>query len=215
MLYLAGVSVAALGAVDTPLGAVAKAVARTLGRAQPREGSRRLVHGTLYARHIFDLGDGPGVIDWQQFGQGPIEVDAGMFLATVARLGLRHPHLAGEVGRAEASFLAQTDGLVDLGTLDWYRAAGLLHLAARGLKTGRKSVPPPEAHALVDEAGRLAERAARSRPLVATGPVPALTFKRSALELVLQALSTRPATPQELDQIRQLLDDADASTPSQ
>jgi len=32
--------------------------------------------------------------------------------------------------------------------------------------------------------------------------------KGAALELVLQALSTRPATPEELDQIRKLLDEA-------
>jgi hypothetical protein len=210
MLYLAGVSVAALSAVNTGLGGVAKRVARVLGRAQPREGPRRLVHGTLYARHILDLGDGPGVIDWQQFGQGPIEVDAGMFLATVARLGLRRPHLASEAGQAATAFLAETEGLVDRGTLDWYEAAGLLHLAARGVKTGLKSTPPPEARALVDEAGRLAERAASNRSWAPTNAAPNVTLRRSALELVLSALSTRPATPQELDQIRQLLDDASA-----
>lgn len=207
MLYQAGVSVAALGAVDSGLGTVAKGVARMLGRAQPQEGPRRLLHGTLYARHIFDMGDGPGLIDWQQFGQGPIEVDAGMFLATIDRLGLRHPALAGEVRRAEASFLEKADGLLDLSTLDWYRAAGLLHLAARGLKTGLKTAPPPEARALVHEAGRLAEAAARNLSLQVEGVPLTLTLRRSALELVLQALSTRPATPQELDQIRQLLDD--------
>jgi aminoglycoside phosphotransferase (APT) family kinase protein len=208
MLYQVGVSVAALGAVDPDLGTAAKSVARALGRAQPREGPRRLVHGTLYARHIFDLGDGPGVIDWQQFGQGPIEVDAGMFLATTGRLGLRHPLLAPQVARAEAAFLAATDGLLNLATLDWYRAAGLLHLAARGLKTGLKRDPPPEARALVEEAGAVVERAARTRPVAEAHPRPGQAVRRSALELVLRALSSRPATPEELDQIRQLLDDA-------
>ena len=48
------------------------------------------------------------------------------------------------------------------------------------------------AHALLGEATRLAERAA-------------VRFRAPALELVLQALSTRPATREELDQIRALL----------
>jgi hypothetical protein len=36
--------------------------------------------------------------------------------------------------------------------------------------------------------------------------------RRSALELVLQALSTRPATPAELDEIRKLLDETNGGT---
>jgi hypothetical protein len=36
--------------------------------------------------------------------------------------------------------------------------------------------------------------------------------RRSALELVLQALSTRPATPAELEQIRRLLDETNGGT---
>jgi aminoglycoside phosphotransferase (APT) family kinase protein len=202
MLYQAGVSVAALGAVDRTLGVSAKLVAKTLGRVQPKEGVRRLVHGTLYARHVFDLGDGPGVIDWQQFGQGPIEVDAGMFLATISRLALRHQPYASEVARAEQAFLEGTRGLLDVRTLPWYRAAGLLHLAARGLKTGLQRQPPPEARALVDEAARLADRV----------EAPSFKPRAAALELVLQALSTRPATPQELEEIRQLLDELQEGT---
>jgi hypothetical protein len=205
MLYQAGVSVAALASIDPVLGAAAKVVARNLGRGQPSEGAPHLVHGTLYARHIIDLGDGPGVIDWQQFGQGPLEIDAGMFLATISRLALRHPSSAGEVARAEQTFLDGTRGLLDARTLEWYRAAGLLHLAARGLKTGQKRHPPPEARALVDEAARRnADRAAWAETVV-DSPVPRYG---PALELVLQALATRPATPEELDRIRTLLNDA-------
>jgi len=207
MLYQAGVSVAALSSVDPGLGAAARVVARSLGRGQPREGTPRLVHGTLYARHILDLGDGPGVIDWQQFGQGPLEVDGGMFLATISRLALRHPSCAGEVAQAEGAFLRGTRGLLDERTLEWYRAAGLLHLAARGLKTGQQRHPPPEARAVVDEAARRsAHRAVRVETAT---PVP---FYGPALELVLQALATRPATLEELDQIRRLLDERKAST---
>src|SRR5207249_5985326 len=168
---------------------------------QPKNGYPRMVHGTLYARHILDLGDGPGVIDWQRFGQGPIEIDAGMFLATLSRLGLRHDGHAIEATRAEEAFLTGTRGLVDERTLAWYRAAALVHLAARLLKRQ----PPPEAQSLLDEAARWAERAGVGAvaPLVPTAP----PIRRSALQLVLAALSSTPATPEELDQIRKLLDE--------
>src|SRR5207248_6109763 len=67
-----------------------------------------LVHGSLYAHHVLDLGDGPGLIDWQKSGQGPAELDAGVFLATLWRLGMLQERLAGEVARAEEVFLAET-----------------------------------------------------------------------------------------------------------
>src|SRR5438552_1175855 len=93
-------------------GAAAKAAARSPVRSQPRDRSVGLAPGTLSARHILDLGDGPGVIDWQQFGQGPVEVDAGMFLATISRLALRHSDAAGAAARAEETFVSRTRGLV-------------------------------------------------------------------------------------------------------
>src|SRR3989454_5765178 len=62
------------------------------------------------------------------------------------------------------------------------------------------------AHALLTEATRLAELAARPDP-VARVEAPALRLNGAALELMLRALSTRPATPEELDQIRKLLDE--------
>src|SRR5439155_8636806 len=133
LLYQVGVSVAALGASDRDLGAAAKVAAKSLVRSQPRERSVGLVHGTLYARHILDLGDGPGVIDWQQFGQGPLEVDAGMFLATISRVGIRHKESADDATRATEAFIEGTRGLLDPNVLEWYWAASLLHLAARSL----------------------------------------------------------------------------------
>src|SRR5437016_12875389 len=104
----------------------------SLVRSQPRERSVGLVHGTLYARHILDLGDGPGVIDWQQFGQGPVEVDAGMFLATISRIGLRQESVAREATRAKEVFLEKTEHLLDLHGVSWDWAAGLLQRAASG-----------------------------------------------------------------------------------
>jgi len=130
-MYQAGASVGALTAADPLLGAIAKRTAKILVRTQPGEGTPHLVHSTLYARHILDMGDGPGVIDWQQFGQGPLEVDAGMFLATISRAALRHQEVTDEATRAMEAFLEGTRGLVDPNSLEWYWAASLLHLAAR------------------------------------------------------------------------------------
>lgn len=203
MMYQAGKSVAELSSADRALGSLAKSVAQTLARAEPKEGVPSLLHGTLYARHILDLGDGPGVIDWQRYGRGPVELDAGMFLATLSRLGLRHEAYAGEVAVAEDAFFTATRGLLDDRALAWYRAAGLLHLASRLLKRE----PPAEARVLVDDAERLAARAAGSdvvKPARRVAP-PAVKLNGAGLELVLAALSTRPATPEEIERIRGLL----------
>ncbi len=199
MLHGAREWVAQLREADATLGDAAVRLARRLAQMQPREDRPRLVHGTLYARHVLDLGDGPGVIDWERFGQGPLELDAGMFLATVWRLGLDHEALAGEATRAVTALLEGTRGLLDERALAWHRAAALLRLASKvHVVQRRKTDWRARAHALLAEATRLAELAPRAEPVTRAKP--------RALELVLQALSTRPATPEELDQIRKLLD---------
>jgi hypothetical protein len=212
-LYQAGKSVAELSAADRALGIAAKAVAKTLSRAEPKEGVPSLLHGTLYARHVLDLGDGPGVIDWPRFGRGPVELDAGMFLATLSRLGLRHEAHATEVANAEAAFLGATRGLLDARALAWYRAASMLHLASRLLK--REA--PSEARVLVLDAERLAAQASGSDAVGPTArPVakpPSLKLNGAGLELVLQALSTRAATPEEIERIRELLRKAKGENP--
>lgn len=147
--------VSALAGADGALGDVAAAVATVLEHAVPEERTPRLVHGTLYARHVLDMGRGPGVIDWQRFGQGPLELDAGMFLATISRRALRHEVSADEVSRAEAALLAGTRGLLDEHALAWHRAAAMLHLARRLLKRE----PPGEARALLAQAARYAAAA--------------------------------------------------------
>jgi len=150
--------VAALTASDPALGTAAVALAESLARTQPKEGISRLVHGTLYARHIIDLGDGPGVIDWQRFGQGPLELDAGTFLGTVSRIGLLDKTRETEALQAEETFLAGTAGLLDGRSLAWHQAAVLLCLA--GKQNRRDDVRWRErAHALLREAALLAEAA--------------------------------------------------------
>src|SRR3989441_3113149 len=47
-----------LGTADFSVGAAARALAEALARTEPRDdGALGLVHGTLYARHILDVGE--------------------------------------------------------------------------------------------------------------------------------------------------------------
>jgi aminoglycoside phosphotransferase (APT) family kinase protein len=141
-------SVENLRAADFALGVASEKVLSTLRSAEPENGRPSLVHGSLYSRHVLDLGDGPGVIDWQRFGQGPVELDAGMFLATVSRSALRHAKWAKPMAQAERAFLRRVRPLVDGRAVAWHWAEALLHLASRGLRRARIA----EAYPLVREA---------------------------------------------------------------
>jgi hypothetical protein len=148
--------VATLGAADPTLGIAATALAEKLAGTQPKREGCHLLHGTLYARHVLDLGDGAGLVDWDRFGQGSLELDAGIFLASVWHLGLRNAVPSIEVAQAEAAFLAGTTGLLDERALSWHRAAMLLRLAN---KINRRPSDhwPARAPALLTEAARLAK----------------------------------------------------------
>ena len=144
--------VAGMRASDPALRFAAAALPPAPARTRAKQSVPGLVHGTLYARHLIDLGDGPGVIDWQQFGQGPVEFDAGTFLATVWRIGQKDAQLAPESARTEETFLAGTAGVLDAWSVAWYRAAMLLRLADKyGRRGGERLV---DAHALLSEAVR-------------------------------------------------------------
>ena len=148
-----------LSAGDSSLGITATGLVAILARTQPKEGAPRLVHGSLYAHHVLDLGDGPGLIDWQKFGQGPAEFDAGNFLATLRRLRLLRNSLAGEVARAEEALLAETEGLLDLRALAWHQAATLLRLARKLTRRQMDDERRARAHALLETAARLTDAA--------------------------------------------------------
>lgn len=136
------------------LGATAIGIAEKLEHTQPKSPASRLVHGTFYTRHIFDLGNGPGVIDWQRFGQGPGELDAGIFLATTWRTRLRPERPEQEVARAEQSFLIGTAGMLDEHALAWYRSAMLLRLASKRTRRQAETDSFERSHALLMEAAR-------------------------------------------------------------
>ena len=148
---------AVLNAVDSSLGTAATRLVGVLTRTQPKEGAPGIVHGSLYAHHVLDLSDGPGLIDWQKSGQGPAELDAGIFLATLWRLGVLQDRLAGEVARAEEVFLAETEGLLEKPAL--HLAATLLRLAKKFALRQSDGDRLARARALLGRAARCAEAA--------------------------------------------------------
>jgi hypothetical protein len=156
MMHRADKCAASLAAADPDLGASAKQLIGLLEKSAPAEGARRLVHGAFHDRNIVDLGDGPGVIDWHQFGQGPAELEAGMFLASISRTALK-PERAGEAARAEEAFLERTAHLLEPRALAWHRAAAILWRTRRML-THRRGDWGERAHALLAQATRHAER---------------------------------------------------------
>src|SRR5439155_714226 len=81
----------------------------------------------------------------------PVELDAGMFLATLSRLRLLHPAHAGEALLTEHAFLEGTRGLLDERALAWHRAAALLQLTER-LPSAARGDWRERAHALLAEA---------------------------------------------------------------
>ncbi len=143
-------------ASDAILGEPARALADRLDRTQPGMAAPHLLHGTFYSHHVIDLGDGAGVIDWQRFCQGPIEFDAGVFLATAWRTRMWPERPEAEVGRAEQAFLAGTQGLFDEHALAWYRSAMLLRLARKLARRENEEDSSARAHALLAEAARFA-----------------------------------------------------------
>jgi hypothetical protein len=153
--------VAALSAADPALGRSALALEETLSRTLPRDDAACLVHGTLYTRHVIDLGDGPGVIDWQQFRQGQLELDAGVFLATLSRAALLRERNAVDAAEAQKALLAGTEGILDRRSVAWYQAAALLRLSQKRLPTRPRNRDWfPRAETLLGEAVRLAKIAA-------------------------------------------------------
>jgi hypothetical protein len=122
--------VCTIGSATGELGKRTGAVRDRLAANIPPPGYSDLRHGGFYLSHVFDLGDGPGVIDWDTFRQGPVEVDAGMLCAMAARWAVHRPDQAGAAQRAVAVFLEEVHDLVDPARLRWYRVAALLKFAS-------------------------------------------------------------------------------------
>lgn len=144
-----------LAAADRWLGTVSGNLVRRLESTQPASGASHLVHGSCYDRHVLDTVAGPGLIDWDCFGQGAIELDAAVFLAVVWRSGLLPERRASSRQAAEA-FLDGTAGLFDEHVLAWHRAVAMLRFAHKKIRQ-RDDHALESARTLLAEAVRLAE----------------------------------------------------------
>lgn len=93
-------------AASARLGATAMARLAALRTYPPPARDAVLVHGSFSVAHVIDVGRGAGVIDWDGFAQGPRELDAGAFLATLARTAAHRPELTRAAADADAAFRA-------------------------------------------------------------------------------------------------------------
>jgi phosphotransferase family enzyme len=116
-------------AASPRLGAAAVALLAALGEHPPPERDPALVHGSFSVNHVIDLGAGAGVVDWDGFVQGPPELDAATFLATLARAAGGSPALAVSGALAAAAFRDSVTAALDPDALAWYEAGARIRNA--------------------------------------------------------------------------------------
>ncbi len=115
-----------LASANAAIGSDAAVTVSALQAKAPLATPHRLQHGSFSPSHLVDLREGPGLIDWDSFCQGPIELDAGNFLAVLSRIGTGMEERRREADRAAQTFRARLSDLVQPDVLEWYRAAMLV-----------------------------------------------------------------------------------------
>ena len=118
----------AIGVSGAALATPADAIEEELERAKPKGQPHRLVNGSICSHDMLDLGTTTGLVDWRYFGLGPLELDAGLFLAAVHDLGLTGGSAALEVAQATEAFMNGTADLLDPRSLAWHQAVSYTHL---------------------------------------------------------------------------------------
>jgi hypothetical protein len=116
-------------AASPRLGAAAVALVAALAEHPPPARDPVLVHGSFSVNHVIDLGAGAGIIDWDGFVQGPRELDAATFLATLARVAGESPALAAAGALAAAAFRDAVMAGLDPDALAWYEAGARIRNA--------------------------------------------------------------------------------------
>jgi len=129
--------VATLGIASAALGAAAEAQAQLLEDTRPKDLPVRLVHASTHREHVLEIGGRVGLISWSHFAQGPLELDAGLFLASIAGQGLEDETLSGETTRARDAFFAGVGESLDPQGLAWFQRAALLRLAYTEVEQGK------------------------------------------------------------------------------
>ncbi len=136
----------------------------------------------------------------------------GVLRARTPRPFIPSAELAGLARRCGAAFG------IDLFGVDIVESAGQVYVVDMSSFPSFKGVPDASLH-LATYVRAAAERAIRGEPVVPArapdeGGGDRAAARGSTLDLVLHALSTSPASPQELDQIRKLLDEIQYRSPS-
>jgi hypothetical protein len=114
---------------DAELGRTAGHCLSLLRQRRPQVTQASLRHGSFSVHHILELEDGPATIDWDAFGQGPVELDVANFIMTLRRTAQVQTEHADQASRAKAVFLDALSDLTDPHLLAWYETAMLLKLA--------------------------------------------------------------------------------------
>lgn len=152
MLEALGRWIDRVAATDSTLGHRASACVEHLSQSSPKSGPVGLLHMNLSVHHVIDLGEGPGILDWDAPSLGPLELDAGAFLVSLALQAEGASECATQVGHAERSFRAGIERFVDPTALEWFRRAALVkhvkHACVRQRPGWRE-----QAGRLLDEAG--------------------------------------------------------------
>ncbi len=119
----------AVTAASPELGEAAGAVLARMSRLLPQRLELALVHGSFSVNHVVDLGTGAGVVDWDGACQGPRELDAATFLATLAREAGADAALALPAAQAAETFAARLAGTLDPSALAWFGAGARIRNA--------------------------------------------------------------------------------------
>jgi hypothetical protein len=122
---------------DRRLGRRAAAIGESLRRRGPPPGAPGLLHGSFSVTSIIDCAEGPGVVDWDGFGHGAMEQDAGEFLATVTRVALREPRAQPAAGAARRAFLERLGDHVDADAVRWFETLSLIKNARHAARSRR------------------------------------------------------------------------------
>jgi len=140
----------------------AEDVVARLAAAPPSEAPRVLVHTSFAPRHVIALPGGPGVYDWDGFGQGRVELDVATFLVTTERAAKGREEDLRAARRTQAALLDEVSAIADPRAVEWHRAAMLVKHAWR-MANQRSSRWPERCSALLDAALAAAGSAASGR----------------------------------------------------
>jgi len=140
---------------DSALRAQALDVMARLAGSPPDEGPRALVHCSYRPQHVIDLPGGPGVYDWDGYGQGRLELDAGHFLVVMDRGTKGRPDRVANAARAGAALREAIADVTDADAVEWHRA---LMLVKHSWRMSRTATPDwrVRAAAFLDEARAVA-----------------------------------------------------------